>query len=59
MKNPIKSVPKNVWIIVAALGVGYYFTEIFIGIRMNSNQSNHSDGSFHIRETPLPKRKSN
>jgi hypothetical protein len=34
-----------------------YFTEIFIGIRMNSNQSNHSDGSFHIRETPLPKKK--
>jgi len=32
------------------------FTEIFIGIRMNSNQSNHSDGSFHIRETPLPKK---
>jgi len=23
---------------------------------MNSNQSNHSDGSFHIRETPLPKK---
>jgi hypothetical protein len=24
---------------------------------MNSSQSNHSDGSFHIRETPLPKKK--
>ena len=23
---------------------------------MNSNQSNHSDGSFHIRENPLPKK---
>ena len=23
---------------------------------MNSSQSNHSDGSFHIRETPLPKK---
>ena len=26
------------------------FTEIFIGIKMNSNNSNHSDGSFHIYE---------
>ena len=24
-----------------------YFTEIFIGIKMNSNNSNHSDGSYH------------
>jgi len=23
---------------------------------MNSNQSNNSDGSFHIRENPLPKK---
>ena len=23
---------------------------------MNSNQSNNGDGSFHIRETPLPKK---
>jgi len=23
---------------------------------MNSNQANESDGSFHIRETPLPKK---
>jgi hypothetical protein len=32
------------------------FTEIFIGIKMNSNQANESDGSFHIRENPLPKK---
>jgi len=25
-----------------------YFTEISIKIKMNSNQSNNSDGSFHI-----------
>ena len=28
------------------------FTEIFIGIKMNSNQANESDGSFHIRVNP-------
>ena len=33
------------------------FPSIIIRIRMNSNQSNNSDGSFHIRETPLPKKK--
>jgi len=33
-----------------------YYTGIFIGIKMNSNQANESDGSFHIRETPLPKK---
>jgi len=32
------------------------FTEIFIGIKMNSNQSNHSDGSYHIYVDP-PKKK--
>ena len=32
------------------------YTGIFIGIKMNSNQANESDGSFHIRETPLPKK---
>jgi len=32
-----------------------YFTEIFIGIKMNSNQSNNRDGSFHIRLAPVPK----
>jgi len=31
-------------------------TEIFIGIKMNSNQANESDGSFHIRVNPLPKK---
>ena len=24
-----------------------YYTGIFIGIKMNSNNSNHSDGSYH------------
>jgi hypothetical protein len=33
------------------------FTEIFIGIKMNSNQANESDGSFHIRVNPLPVKK--
>ena len=33
------------------------FIEIFIGIKMNSNQSNHSDGSFHIYENPKQKPK--
>ena len=28
------------------------FIEIFIGIKMNSNQANESDGSFHIRVNP-------
>jgi len=32
------------------------FIEIFIGIKMNSNQANESDGSFHIRVNPLPKK---
>jgi len=32
-----------------------YFTEIFIGIKMNSNQCNNRDGSFHIRLAPVPK----
>ena len=31
-------------------------TEIFIGIKMNTNQANESDGSFHIRVNPLPKK---
>jgi len=34
-----------------------YYTEIFIGIKMNSNQSNNSDGSFHIRVNPKVKPK--
>jgi len=33
------------------------FTEIFIGIKMNSNNSNHSDGSFHIYLDDLPRDK--
>ena len=33
------------------------FTEIFIGIKMNSNQSNNSDGSFHIYVNPKQKPK--
>jgi len=33
------------------------FIEIFIGIKMNSNQANESDGSFHIRVNPLPIKK--
>jgi len=33
------------------------FIEIFIGIKMNSNQSNESDGSFHIRVNPKVKPK--
>jgi len=33
------------------------FIEIFIGIKMNSNQSNHSDGSFHIYVNPKQKPK--
>jgi len=33
-----------------------YFTEIFIGIKMRSNQSNESDGSFHIRVEPKKKK---
>ena len=33
------------------------FTEIFIGIKMNSNQANESDGSFHIRVEPKKKPK--
>ena len=32
------------------------FTEIFIGIKMNSNQSNHSDGSFHIYLDEKPRK---
>tara|TARA_Y100000310_G_scaffold52088_1_gene47918 strand:+ start:30 stop:200 length:171 start_codon:yes stop_codon:yes gene_type:complete len=32
------------------------FTEIFIEIKMNTNQANESDGSFHIRVNPLPKK---
>ena len=32
------------------------FTEIFIGIKMRSNQSNESDGSFHIRLEPKKKK---
>jgi len=31
------------------------FIEIFIGIKMNSNQANESDGSFHIRVEPKKK----
>jgi len=33
------------------------FIEIYIGIKMNSNQSNHSDGSFHIYVNPKQKPK--
>ena len=33
------------------------FTEIFIGIKMNSNQANESDGSYHIRVEPKKKPK--
>ena len=33
------------------------FTEIFIGIKMKSNQANEMDGSFHIRVNPLPIKK--
>ena len=33
------------------------FTEIFIGIKMNSNLANESDGSFHIRAEPKKKPK--
>ena len=33
------------------------FIEIFIGIKMNSNQANESDGSFHIRVEPKKKPK--
>ena len=32
------------------------FTEIFIGIKMNSNNSNHSDGSFHIYLDEKPRK---
>ena len=32
-----------------------YYTETFTGIKMNSNQSNNRDGSFHIRLAPVPK----
>ena len=32
------------------------FIEIFIEIKMNTNQANESDGSFHIRVNPLPKK---
>tara|TARA_R110000824_G_scaffold140607_2_gene306698 strand:+ start:735 stop:926 length:192 start_codon:yes stop_codon:yes gene_type:complete len=31
------------------------FTEIFIGIKMNSNNSNHSDGSFHVYLDEVPR----
>jgi len=33
------------------------FTEIFIGIKMNSNQCNHKDGSYHIYVEPKKKPK--
>ena len=33
------------------------FPSIIIRIRMNSSQSNNSDGSYHIRVNPLPKKK--
>ena len=34
-----------------------YYTETFTGaIKMNSNQANSSDGSYHIRVNPLPKK---
>jgi len=33
------------------------FIEIFIEIKMNSNQANESDGSFHIRVEPKKKPK--
>ena len=36
-----------------------YYTETFTEeqIKMNSNQANESDGSFHIRLNPLPLKK--
>ena len=36
-----------------------YYTEAFTEeqIKMNSNQANESDGSFHIRLNPLPVKK--
>jgi len=34
-----------------------FFIEIFIGIKMKSNQSNEMDGSYHIRVNPLPAKK--
>jgi len=36
-----------------------YYTETFTEeqIKMNSNQANESDGSFHIRVNPLPVKK--
>jgi hypothetical protein len=35
-----------------------YYTETFTGaIKMNSNQANESDGSYHIRVNPLPTKK--
>ena len=36
-----------------------YYTETFTEeqIKMNSNQANESDGSFHIRLNPLPVKK--
>ena len=33
------------------------FIEIFIGIKMKSNQANEMDGSYHIRVNPLPVKK--
>ena len=36
-----------------------YYTETFTEeqIKMNSNQANESDGSFHVRVNPLPAKK--
>jgi|TARA_R110000765_G_scaffold419445_2_gene523673 hypothetical protein len=39
------------------LALATCFTEIFIGIKMNSNNSNHTDGSFHIYLDELPRDK--
>ena len=54
--NPVKSVPKKAWLYLLAFGIGYLIYRIFIGIKMRSNQSNESDGSFHIRVEPKKKK---
>ena len=56
LSNPMKSVPKNAWLVLIALGVGYCLQNIH-KIKMNSNQANESDGSYHIRVNPLQKTK--
>ena len=56
--DSLKKIPKNFWLVGFAIVGGFIcFTEIFIGIKMNSNQANESDGSFHIRVEPKKKPK--